>query len=631
MTLLSLDIETCCNVQECKGYGTVCKDDHALNPWQSRITVIGITNGSDVNFVTRTIHGLDVFLQSLGSFSLVGHNLKFDLLHLSSKGLEIPLENWAHDTQLMAYVLTEKIPDFWLEDYEQQRKLQGKHHRKAGKHSLKTLAPYFLGVQPFWETENKDNDDYVLADAKYTLDLYRTLDAKLKERGEYEFYVNKQLPWAKMLLRAEMRGIKIDLGELAVMEGELQQRERELLSKLDEQWADAHEAYAKIQRNDCFMHYAEKSGGKQKPFVIGTRYWKLYEAALAKLPTKIDYESPKQMLWLLRDYLGYDVQSLEGDEGTGRAILERLKEEGKKDVEIFLEWRKVKKLLTSFIPSYKDLHADGVIHSIFSPDTTRTGRTSSQRCNLQQVPAELRKLFVARPGFKFVGYDQAAIEAKLIALYSQDPTLFSIINTGKSIHDHNVKVFFGYDTPIDEVKEKHSQERSATKNVGYAGFYNAGANRLRIAFAQKGFHFSESMARDLLLKFRSSFKVAYDFGMEVVRYLEKGNVLPNLLGRPLHIDNPEDAYMKGLNLLIQSSASDLLLDGALNAEMAMKEAGIEAYPLLFVHDYVCFEVRADQVEKADEIIRHKLTDYKLTTAHGRINLEVDGGISDVWD
>jgi DNA polymerase I-like protein with 3'-5' exonuclease and polymerase domains len=631
MKLLSLDIETCCNVQECKGYGTVCKEDHALNPWQSRITVIGVTDGADINFVSRTTHGVQVLLDSIGDYELVGHNLKFDLLHLASKGLEIPLEKWAHDTQLMAYVLTEKIPDSWLEDYEQRRKLQNSYHRKAGKHSLKTLAPYFLGVAPFWETEDKDNDDYVLTDARHTLALFRDLSQRLKDRGEYDFYINKQLPWAKMLLRAEKRGIKIDLGALTVMEMDLKKKEAELLKQLDETWAEAHEAYLTLRVNECFQKYMQMAVKAEAPFLPGSRYYKLYEAAGNKLPTRIDYESPKQMLWLLRDYLGYDVQSLSGDEGTGREILERLKEEGKKDVEIFLEWRKVKKLLTSFIPNYKDLHVDGALHPIFNPDTTRTGRTSSQRPNLQQVPPELRRLFTPRPGFKFIGFDQAAIEAKLIALYSQDPTLFSIIKEGISIHDHNVKVFFGFDTRYELVKTLHAAERAATKNVGFALFYNAGANRVRIAFAQKGFHFNDSQCREILARFRESYKEAAAFSKEIVKYLEQGNVLPNLLGRPIRIENPEDAYMTAFNTLIQSAASDLLLDGALRAENAMLEAGIEARPVAFVHDFVMFEVPEKRADEASEIIKHKLTDYQLSTRHGRIELSVEGGVMDKWE
>jgi DNA polymerase-1 len=368
-----------------------------------------------------------------------------------------------------------------------------------------------------------------------------------------------------------------------------------------------------------------------KPFNYGSRYWHLYENARAKLADGVDYDSPKQMAWLLRDHLGYSITSLEGDESTGREVLERLADEGHEDVSTYLEWRKVNKLLTAFIPTFKKLQVGGVIHPIYNPDSTRTGRTSSERPNAQQIPPSLRPMFKARPGYKFVGYDAAAIEAKLIALYSEDPTLYEIIRSGVSIHDHNTKVFFGLDTPYEAVKKLHPNERAASKNVGFALFYHAGANRIRIAFAQKGYHLTDSECRELHRRFKASYSTAMEYAKEIVRWLEKGNVLPNLLGRPIRIEKAEDAYMKGFNTLIQSSASDYLLHAAHSALRQLASEGIEAHPLLFVHDFVCFEVEESKVETADTIIKNALIDFDLKNSLGSIELEVEGGVMSQWD
>lgn len=628
--LYALDIETVCNVDNCKGYGDYQHCEHALSPWHGRITCIGIFSESFIDttrMVFRSVLDFNNF-NRVQDLKFIGHNFKFDYLWLRVHGANILADQWVGCTMLMAYVSTTKIPDSWLEQYELLR--HGKH-RKGGKHSLKCLAPYFLGVPAFWETEDKDNDEYVLKDVEYTFKLYERLEQELKEKGEFEFYESKLLPWTKMLVEAEERGIQIDLEELSKMEVELTKKAHELKKKLDEQWADAHTKYADILEFECINLYEAKAQKAGKELTSSARYRKLLECKLLKLPKGLDYDSPKQMKWLLKDYLGYDVNSLEGTEGTGREILERLAEEGREDVRVYLEWRRVNKLLTAFIPTYKALQVDGIIHPVFSPSRTSTGRLSSSKPNLQQVPPQLRRLFTPRVGFSFIGYDAAAIEAKLIALYTQDPVLYRIIDRGISLHDHNTKIFFGLDASHDVIKDQYPEERKASKNVGFALFYFAGHNRIRIAFAQKGFHFSDEECRSKLRSFRDEYTVSMQFAKEIVSAMEKGEVIPNLFGRPLKIENKEDCYMQSFNMLIQSGASDLNMQGSYNALQACREAGLDVHLVNTVHDFTCFEVKNEHVEMANEIIKRELTKFDLRTQHGPIPLEVEGGVSQVWE
>ena len=641
----SIDVETACTVPGCPDHGkSLCRSKHALSPWHSRITVLAaVGENGDTAVIRSGPATLKKWLEERDpDYTVDGHGFKFDWLHLARHGFEIPLDRWVGDSQLAAYVMTEKIPDSWLAVYEERRlSLKGGHHRKASKHSLKTLAPFFLNVEPFWEPEGEhDDDQYVLKDADYTRKLMSLLEAKLIERSEYWFYKQRLLPWTKMLLEAEWRGLKVDETLLGEKESELQERAVALKAQLDEQWADAHEEYVARLKGDVYERYSEmtraalgrmKEPTDEKVERTLARYERLAQGAVERVPACLEYDSPKQMAWLLRDFKGYDIESLEGDEGTGREVLERLAEEGHEDVRTYLEWRRCNKILTAFLPTYRDLMIDGTLHPIFNPDSTRTGRTSSERPNCQQVPPALRNLFVARPGFKFIGYDAAAIEAKLIALYSGDPTLFRLIEQGVSIHDQNVRDFFELDTPHAEVKSRHPQERRAAKNVGFALFYNAGWNRIRIALAQLGFHKTREECKRILDRFKRRFAVAMEYTKGVVEYMEQGNVLENLLGRPLRIEHPEDAYMQAFNTLIQSSASDLNLHGAYKAHCEFKAAGIEAYPVLFVHDFVAFEVKDEHVAEADAILQRCLTDFSLETRLGPIKLEVDGGVSERWE
>lgn len=639
--IYALDLETACNVAGCPEHGSsLCSNKHSLSPWHAKITIIGIVQvDGPFRAVYKTVDELNAALKTepLAAASFIGHNFKFDALFGLVHGINITLDRWIGCTQLMAYVSTNKIPDAWIISYDAKRKGLGAKHRKGSKHSLKTLAPYKLGVEPFWEPPNGHHDDpeYVLKDAEYTARLYTALKAELKSQlGAWEFYEHKQLAWAKMAIAAELRGLRLDNDDMFQMELDLKAKAFKLKEQLDIQWRDAHIAYRSLLKSLIEHKYEEIAAKYSLSLLTSPKHLKLYQIALSKLPAEVevDFQSPQQMAWLLRDHLGYDIQGFDGKESTDAKVLQRLASEGKQDVALFLNWRKTNKLLTSFLPRYKELSdVKGDLHPIYNLAETRTGRSSSERPNAQQVPPSLRALFKARPGYKIVGYDMAAIEAKIIAYYSEDPVLYGIIKEGVSIHDHNTRVFLDIEAPIGDIATLHTAERAATKNVGFALFYNAGANRIRMAYAQKGYHLTQAQCKQILNKFRKEYAASYDFASQVVNQFENGDTIHNLFGRPLIIENPEDAYMKGFNKLVQSSASDMLLDSTYSAWQEAKQKDIDAHPLLFVHDYAGFEVKDEQAEEFSYILRSAMTNYKLNTKHGQILLAVDGGISTQWD
>ena len=88
--------------------------------------------------------------------------------------------------------------------------------------------------------------------------------------------------------------------------------------------------------------------------------------------------------------------------------------------------------------------------------------------------------------------------------------------------------------------------------------------------------------------------------------------------------------MKGFNTLIQSSASDLLLESVHRAEKKFKEQSIQAYPLLWVHDEIVAEAHVLHAPLAEKILEHELTRHKLTTRYGDIPLRCEGKTASYW-
>lgn len=621
MSVISIDIETT-----------------GLSPWKNSITCVGGWQ-PDKSFVLRDNYQ---FLSSIDQ-EVVGQNFKFDLKFLKiNENIDL-LKNYKWDTQIMAHICTDKIPDDWLEVYEYRRRQankllpQGVSHRQAGRYSLKTLAPYFLGVKPFWETpDNHDNNEYVLKDCEYTYKLYEELRTRLERQESLEFY-HRVLEWNKMLYRMELKGICLDFNQLEKTKEEYAEIRGELESQIRGQWKNEFEAYFNQQASLVITDYDRKLEAavnrlKDKSKAEGTikRYKGLRDKALAKIEP-FNLSSSAQMAWLLRDSLGYDIADNDGKDSTKKSVLNRLKKEGHSDIAKYLEWRDADKVLTMYLPTYHDLHDDGVIHPSFNIAGTRTGRLSCYEPNLQQVPSKLYKLFKPRPGYKFVQYDLSGIEAALIALYSGDKALYQVLKNGHSIHDYNTITFFNLDCDPSEVKDKYPKERKTSKTIGFALFYGAGFRRIKEAFLQNGYPITDQEAKKKLNEFRRFYVGATQFHKEITEVFENGSTVRNLFDRPIKIQEWESAYMNGFNTLVQSSASDLNIRACERAEQRWVGAGLDCKPLLLIHDCIVAEAAEKDAENASKILTESMTSFTLETELGKIPLEVEGGVSDRWE
>lgn len=616
-----------------------------LDPWRDEILMVGLYDGETYT-CCRSAEELGQFMSRYCPDTvpiLCGHNFAFDVRFLIVKGWikEIPR---MHCTQLLAHTFSHKVPKDYLEAYELKRKElnktlpHGVTHRQARALSLKVLAPYFLEVEPFWETPgNHDNEEYNRKDCEYTHKLYQYINAKLTTQ-EAQFYEERMLPWSRMLLESTLRGIGMNAVRLDTTAAEAAKHEHELSKELDKVWATAHQAYYELNMHELNAKYQEmaaKALDKAKikdALRTAAKYNNLLAKATSKVDKKINYDSPKQMLWLLRDHLGLNVTKIddEEEESTGKAVLHQLASQGRQDIATFLEWRKQQKILTGFLPTYLNLMVNSRLHPTFNLTGTRTGRTSSSKPNLQQVPPGLYSLFQPTEGYEFIQYDLSGIEAALIALYSDDKTLYDIINSGTSIHDHNTKVLFGFKESVEQIKELYPKQRQTVKNVGFACFYGAGANRIETVFKTAGFMIDKAEAKKMLLKLKREYSGVFSFHKEITEVFEAKEQVSNLLGRPLVIVDRKDCYMKGFNTLIQSSASDLNLHAGYKAVTTWRENNIDAHPLLFIHDCIVAEARTAQAEEADKILVDSMTNYDLQCKWGKINLGVEGGRGMEW-
>ena len=87
----------------------------------------------------------------------------------------------------------------------------------------------------------------------------------------------------------------------------------------------------------------------------------------------------------------------------------------------------------------------------------------------------------------------------------------------------------------------------------------------------------------------------------------QSDVLRGLDGRPIRLQGKRHA---ALNYLLQSAGAVICKLWCIRTNELLQEAGIDYYPLAFVHDEMQLSVRADQAQMAADITTYAMKDVE---------------------
>ena len=162
-------------------------------------------------------------------------------------------------------------------------------------------------------------------------------------------------------------------------------------------------------------------------------------------------------------------------------------------LELLLQHRKVTRILSTYVgegtvkrPSGLGsfIHPDGRIHPSLESVGTVTGRTSSNQPNMQNVPHDLRDIFVSRWGDdgEIVAVDYSQIEIAVEAYLIQSDKMIKEIEEGVDFHSKRLAWAEGreYDEVVRLVKDDPAwkQKRTQIKAVSFAKQYGAGPDKV---------------------------------------------------------------------------------------------------------------------------------------------------------
>jgi uracil-DNA glycosylase family 4 len=494
---------------------------------------------------------------------LGAHNGKFDCTWLASKGVYV---RQTFDTMLAAHILDEN-------------RLKG----------LKPLSQILLGVDAY-DVGEELKDAYNMAlrrlsiyqakDVDYGIRLYWIFRQQLLDEPRLKRV------FQRIMMPASNELVKVETVGLYTIEANLKKQLR-----LKEKERDKVEAkmrsYLPVEKRET-----------------------------------LNFRSPQQVAqWFFGD-LGLSIvkKTKKGAPSTDEDVMLTLAKQHPA-AKLLLRYRTLEtKDIRTYLRSWDEKRdARDRVHTNYKLFGTVTGRLSSEKPNLQQVPREssMRTCFGAPEGWAFVEADYSQVELRIAAMLSRDPTLLRIFATGGDPHLTTAAEVSG----LSEAEVKRSDAtgktewRKKAKPVNFGFLYGMGEQKfIDYARVNYGVDVTEKEAH----RYRTRYFNLYS---ELLRWHDRQRRLVKSLGRvhsPLgrvrHLPDVHsgdkkvrgEAERQAINSPVQSMASDLMLLSLvwLSQRLDPRRSRIVGT----VHDAILFEIANSYVAEAAPIIKEVMED-----------------------
>jgi len=509
----------------------------------------------DINYVRQKL--ADVFANE--KIKKIGQNIKFDYIVLQNA--RMPLKGVYFDTMVASYCLepTRKSHsmdamalDFLDYDTIKLTSLIGK-----GKNQL-TFD--MVDLEPACE--------YAAEDADVTFQLYQYLKVSLESEPPIKkLFEEVEMPLVAVLAQMELNGVSLDVP---------------LLKKLS-----THITEALKQTADAVYEYAG---------------------------TVFNIDSPKQLAEVLFDKLGLQsIKMGKAGRSTDAFVLEQLSDQHK-IIPLMLEYRRLSKLRNTYVDKLGSLinPRTNRVHASFNQTITATGRLSSSKPNLQNIPIrtelgrKIRAAFVpAKKTDCILSADYSQIELRFLAHFSKDKTLIKAFEEDRDIHRFVASQI--YDCPIDRVTD---DMRSKCKAVNFGIIYGQSAYGLSQTVG-----ISQADAKKFIDDYFSRYSSIRNFIESVKQNARKTGLAETILHRIRRLKdiNSKNANKKNqaermaINTVIQGSAADLIKVAMINIQRKIDSGNLPVKMILQIHDELVFELPAKQAEEHAEWISEEMT------------------------
>ncbi|HLN42232.1 MAG TPA: DNA polymerase I, partial [Acidimicrobiales bacterium] len=345
---------------------------------------------------------------------------------------------------------------------------------------------------------------------------------------------------------------------------------------------------------------------------------------------KFNVNSTPQLRAVLYDRLGLTPgRKTKTGFSTDASTLEKLRGQHP-IVDALLSYREVEKLRSTYGETLlAEVAADGRIHATFGQTVARTGRLSSDRPNLHNIPVRseegrrLRKAFIPAEGCRLLVADYDQIELRVIAHLSHDPGLVAAFAEGRDIHRTTAASVFGV-APDDVTSAQRSRAKMVSYGLAYGMEAYGLAQRLSIEPAE---------AQQILDAYFVAFPAVRAYMDRTVVEARSRGYTETLFGRrrplpDLHSPNRNlrmAAERQAMNAGIQGLAADLFKVALVRLDAALEDKQLASRVVLQVHDEVLVEVPGNE-----EAVTGDLVPTVMASVADAVDLAVPLEVSAAW-
>lgn len=536
---------------------SLCVDTEtsSLNIQEAELAGIALSNEEKKGYYIPTLNDCDEVIYKLKpllenpSIMIIGHNLKYDLQILKKYNINIK-EN-VFDTMLAHYLINPESShklDVLSENYL--------NHKCIPIEDI--IGKRGVNQKKMTDLDPKDIYVYACEDADITFRLKNIFEQELKKNNLTKLFYDLEIPLMFVLCEIENNGVKIDSDFLSNMST--------LLTK-------------KINETQKSIH---KIAGEE-----------------------FNVASPKQLGVILFDKLKIDdnpKKTKSGQYSTSEDILTKLSKKSK-IVSLILEYREYKKLLSTYIDALPQMVSsyDKLIHTDYAQAVTATGRLSSNKPNLQNIPIrtqlgrKTRSAFVSRTKGNFIlAADYSQIELRIIASFSEDKEMINAFNNNKDIHSITASKVFGIS--LDDVTQ---DMRRRAKEVNFGIIYGISPFGL-----SQNLDIPRGEAKEIIDAYFDEFKNVKLYMDRSIEKAKSEKQVKTLLGRRRFLRDIDSrnytlrgyAERNAINSPIQGTAADIIKLAMISISKWMKENNIKSKMIMQVHDELVFDVEKTELE-----------------------------------
>ena len=557
----------------------------SLNIQEAELAGIALSFKENEGYYIPTLENTETILNKIKLFlenpevKIIGHNLKYDIQILRKFGINISKN--VFDTMLAHYLINPESShklDVLSENYL--------NHKCIPIEEL--IGKPGVNQKKMTDLEPQEVYYYACEDADISFTLKNILEKELKKLKLSNLFYDVELPLMHVLSDIENNGVKIDVPFLS-----------EMAKKLS--------SYITETENKIFGIAGES----------------------------FNIASPKQLGIILFDKLKIEEnpkKTKSGQYSTGEEILLKLSKKNK-IVDLILEFREYKKLLSTYISALPEMvsPSDGLIHTDYAQAVTATGRLSSNKPNLQNIPIrtdlgrETRSAFISRNDGDFIlAADYSQIELRIIAAFSGDPEMISAFQNEKDIHSITASKVFN--VPLNDVS---SDMRRRAKEVNFGIIYGISPFGL-----SQNLDIPRSEAKEIIDSYFTEFKLVKEYMDNSIKKAKDKKYVETILGRRRYLRDIDSrnftlrgfAERNAINSPIQGSAADIIKLAMIKISDWMEREQIKSKMIMQVHDELVFDVVKSEKDEMEKNIK-KIMENVIKID---VPLTVEIGIGKTW-